>query len=408
MKKLTLDNGVRLLTQHCPSARSMTAAVFVLAGSRYEAADRAGYAHLVEHMVFKGTRRRSALDIANETDLIGGQLNAFTTKEYTCFYMRTLPEFDAQGLDILGDLVTEPKFAAADLETERGVVLEELAMYEDNPEDLAGDGIFTAAWAPDPLGCNIVGNRQTVSEADSRKLRAFHKKYYRPQNIVVAVSGRFDEARIEQKTAELFSGLQADDFHPRFEREPVWHAENRLELPKDAEQLQFCIAWPCVGLGDRETATVSLLNALCGGGGSSRLFQRLREQLGLAYSVYSYFTAHQGCGAFVVAGGISPSNRDRALGEIDAVLSQLTAEGANDEELTRAKNQSRASLAMGYENSYNLAMDLGRRELFGLPHRSENQTLERIRRVTLAEINDAARRIFVPQKACYCFAGKLK
>lgn len=406
MKRFELSNGIRVLTDRRSYAKAVTVSVFVGVGSRYEDESSHGFSHFIEHMVFKGTQRRSSLDIANETDLIGAQLNAYTTKEYTCFYIRLLPEFDVRGIGILGDIVSDPVFSPQELATERGVVLEEISMYNDDPEDLAGDGIFQAAWAPHSLGRNIVGTAQSVGGVNSDNLRVFYEKFYRPENIVIAVSGNFDENRIHEALEKSFLPLKKIGFEKIRLTPPVFNAGNTVTFSRKTEQLQLCAAYPGVQIGSKQAAAMSLFNSAAGGAASSRLFRRLREELGLAYSIYSYFTNHLGGGIFTIAAGISPSAKKQALSEIDSVLNGLL-DGISPEELERAKNQASAGLAMGYENSYNLAMDMGRREILGLPQRTERKSQALIASVTLEAVKEIAQQT-LSVKPAYCFAGKLK
>ena len=406
MKRFELSNGIRVLTDRRAYAKAATAAAFIGVGSRYENESSHGFSHFIEHMVFKGTQKRTSLDIANQTDLIGAQLNAFTSKEYTCFYIRILPEFDARGIEILGEIVTDPVFSASDVDTERGVVLEEISMYNDDPEDLAADGIFQAAWAPHPLGRNIVGTSASVGGVNSGNLRMFYEQFYRPENIVIAVSGNFDEGRVLEALERAFSSLEKAGFEKIQLTPPVFNAGNVITFSRRTEQLQLCVVYPGVQTGSKQAAAMSLFNSAAGGAASSRLFRRLREELGLAYSICSYFTAHLGGGVFVIAAGISPSAKKQALSEIDGVLRGMF-DGITAEELERAKNQASAGLAMGYENSYNLAMDMGRREILGLPQRTERKSQALIASVTLDAVKALAQQT-LNTKPAFCFAGKLK
>lgn len=405
MKRYTLSNGIRVLTQTKAGARAAAVAAFVGVGSRFETGDEQGFSHFIEHMVFKGTHRRSSADIANETDMIGGQLNAYTTKEYTCFYIRTLTEFTAAGIDILGDIVTDPLFDAGELDTERGVILEEISMYDDDAEDLAGDRIYRACWGDNPLGASITGTVETVSAATAQSLREFYLRYYRPENIVLSVSGKFDEGEVRACLEKAFGGMKAEGFIRPEAQAPIFTPDT-LKIKKDSQQLQFCLAYPAEGAGSKRGSEYTLLNTIAGGGASGLLFRRLREELGLAYSIYSYFTAHKGAGVLVIAGGISPQSRSVALREIDAVLGVMMKE-ITPEQLQRAKNQVRSGIAMSGENSYNAAMEMGRRELLGLPQRTERATLTRIEAVEQAAVVKAANDIF-GAKPAGCFVGKLK
>lgn len=407
MKKTVLNNGVRVLTNHQSYAAAATIAIFAGVGSRHESPQENGLAHFIEHMVFKGTETRSTREIANATDLIGGQNNAFTTKEYTCFYIRVLPEYDLTGLELMADMVLHPRFAPEDMDTERGVILEEIAMYDDDAEDLAADGIYRCCWSPDPIGFSIVGTAESVRSFSRGDLLRFYEHHYRPENLVISVSGNFREQPLLDACQRIFGGM-TPGYRPVQPSAPPWNAAAVLELPRPNEQLQFCLAFPCCGLGEPETTAVSLLNAVTGSAASSRLFQRLREELGLAYSIYSYYTAHIGCGAFIVAAGVSPAARQKSLDEIRIILEALARGGIDDDELLRAKNQLKAGLAMSAENTYNVAMDNGRREILGLKHRSYARQLAQISEVTRERVNACAEKIFVRDRCCSCFAGKLK
>lgn len=403
MKKVTLSNGIRLLWQRKASARAVTISVFVGVGSRHETLDSHGFAHFIEHMVFKGTQKRSALDIANEADMIGGQLNAYTTKEYTCYYIRVLPEFLADAVDILSDIVINPEMRKKDFELERGVILEEIDMYNDDPEDLAADTIYAAAWGDNPLGRSITGTPESVSATTRDGLFAFYKRFYCPENIVVSVSGCFDEQEMCALTERYFSALKSVGYDaPGFEK-PAYQSGKVIKIEKESSQLQFCLAFPCGGLEKKNGAELSVLSTIAGSGASSMLFQRLREELGLVYSVYTYMTAHKGCGVFVVSGGVSPKNMPTAKREIEQIIFGIEA-NITAKQLERAKNQSRSALAMSYESSYNLAMDMGRRELLGLAHKTERQHMKRLENVSLEGVAKAAA-IFNPSDMTECYVG---
>ena len=387
MEKILLPNGLRILLEPSEFAKTATMAVYIRVGSRYESDDERGLTHFIEHMLYKGTPRRTALELAQQTDLIGGQSNAYTTKEYTCVYIRSLTEYDAEALDLIGDIVVNPLISDEDVEVERGVILEEIAMYEDSPEDLAGDGIYEAAWGNDPLGRTIIGFPESIKATTAEKIRDFHRRFYRPDRMVLAVSGKYDRKRILDKAEELFGGMDADsDSSFAIPLSPIWQPGGLWVKKKETQQVHIVLGYPSPSVEDNRNVPLAVLNSIIGGGGSSRLFQRIREELGLVYSIYSYQANYSGAGCYSVSLGISPDNQQEALRETLTVLKHLT-EGVTDDEFLRAKNQMRAGIAMSYENTSNLAMGIGRREIYDLPYKSEDQLMIELEAVTHGEIN---------------------
>lgn len=405
MEKLLLSNGMRILLEPSEFAKTATVAVFIRVGSRYENEDERGLTHFVEHMLYKGTPTRTALQLAQQTDLIGGQSNAYTTKEYTCVYIRSLTEYDAEALELVGDIVVNPLIADEDVEVERGVILEEIAMYEDSPEDLAGDGIYEAVWGDDPLGRTIIGLPESIRETTAEKIRDFHRRYYRPDRMVLAVSGKYDRKRILDKAEQLFGGMTASGGAFVLPPPPVWLPGGLWVKKKETQQVHIVLGYPSPSVEDNRNVPLAVLNSIIGGGGSSRLFQRIREELGLAYSVYSFQAGYAGAGCFSVSLGISPDNQQEALSETLNVLKVLT-EGVTDDEFLRAKNQMRAGIAMSYENTSNLAMGIGRREIYDLPYKSEDQLLAELEAVTHEEINQMLSLLDGP--VCLSAAGQTR
>ncbi len=402
MEKILCPNGMRILLEPSESAKTATIAVFIRAGSRYETLSQWGLAHFVEHMLFKGTPKRTAQQLAEQTDMIGGQSNAFTTKEYTCVYIRALSEYDADALDLVGDIVVNPLISPEDVEVERGVILEEISMYEDSPEDLAGDGIYEAVWGKDPLGRTIIGLPETIKAVTVDEIRQFHQSFYRPDQMILAVSGKFDRQRILEKAQELFGSLSGSSNFVA-PQPPIWQPNGIWVKKKDTQQVHIVLGYPSPSIEDHRNVPLAVLNSIVGGGASSRLFQRIREELGLAYSIYSYQVNHAGAGCYSISAGVSPDNQESALAEILNVLNKLT-DGVTESEFIRAKNQVRAGIAMSYENTYNLAMGIGRREIYNLPYKSEDQLLAELEAVTHQDVNEMLSLLKGP--VCLAAAGQ--
>lgn len=406
MKKVTLPNGLRLLMLPDDHGRSVSVSVWIGSGSRFEKPERSGASHYIEHMIFKGTARRSARDIAEEMDGIGGQLNAYTTKEYTCVYARTLDSHLPIALDIISDMITSSTLAEEDMETERGVILEEIGMYEDSPEDLMLDGIYEAMWGGDMLGANIAGTRETVGRMTVADLRAHMADQYTAPRIVVAVSGAFDCDSFVELAQRHLGSLPSGGLP--FAAECAGYAGRVNLMQKDFEQTHFCIGFPGVSQDDERRHALGLLNSICGGSSSSRLFQRIREELGLAYSVGCTFTPYMREGLFEVDAAVNPRNEEAAIRELITVLCQLRRDGVTREEFLRAKEQHKATTIMGLEGNSAIAAHLGRGELLRGRIKSEDEILATIDAITLEQVNEAARQFIVFDNFSLCAVGKVR
>ncbi len=406
MKKVTLPNGLRLLMLPDDRGRSVSVSVWIGSGSRFELPERSGASHYIEHMIFKGTHSRTARDIAEQMDGIGGNLNAYTTKEYTCVYARTLDSHLPVAFDIICDMITSSKLAPEDMETERGVILEEIGMYEDSPEDLMLDGMYDAMWGGNMLGANIAGTRETVGRMTVDDLRAHMADQYTAPRIVVAVSGAFDCDSFVEMAQHLLGGLPSGGLP--FDAEQAVY-RNRVNLmPKDFEQTHFCIGFPGVSRTDERRHALGLLNSICGGSSSSRLFQRIREELGLAYSVGCSFTPYMREGMFEVDAAVNPRNEEAAIRELIAVLCRLKRDGVTEEEFTRAKEQHKATTIMGLEGNSAIAGHMGRGELLRGKISGEDEILATLDAITIEQVNQAARDFIVFDNFSLCAVGKVR
>ena len=386
----TLPNGVRLVTERIDTVRSAALGFWIAGGSREEKPEESGAAHFIEHMLFKGTGRRSAADIARETDAIGGQMNAFTTKECTCFYGHVLDDHLPRALDILWDMVFCSRFDQSAVETERGVILEEIDMYEDTPDDLCGEKLFEHVYAGSPLSRPILGREETLAAMTGDFLRDYHRRHYRPDNTVVSLAGSFSDAVLED-VRRRFSALPGG---ARTGSEPAAYRPAFVATPKPIEQNHLTLAFPGLTYDSPRRFALQLLSSVLGGGVSSRLFQRVREQQGLCYSVYSYGAGHADTGVFCVYTALNRETEEQAIRTVCQVIRQFLAEGPADEELERAREQSKANVIMGLESTQARMSHAGRSLLFTGEILTPEQIIDAYDAVTRRDVMDLARDIF--------------
>lgn len=355
-----LENGVRIVTEQIPYVRSAALGIWVGAGSRQEKAGESGAAHFIEHMLFKGTQNRSAAQIARETDAIGGQMNAFTTKECTCFYTRVLDSHLDQALDILFDMVYHSNFDEKDVETERGVILEEIGMYEDTPDDLCSERLFSAVYKGSSLARPILGKASTLQTFTGGFLKEYQARRYRAEDTVVALAGSFDEKIVEELKAR-FSVLE----NPPAQKTAQASYTPAVTVKKKAiEQNHLILAFPGLTYQSPRRFSLQLLSSILGGGMSSRLFQEVREKQGLCYSIYSYGAGHEDTGLFAVYTALNRETERQALETISRVVAEFTQNGPSQEELDRAREQSKANVLMGMESTQARMSHMGRSLLF--------------------------------------------
>ncbi|MDY6016821.1 MAG: pitrilysin family protein [Oscillospiraceae bacterium] len=399
---ITLDNGLRIVIQKNGNAKTCSLGVWVGSGSCFETPETAGTSHFIEHMLFKGTEKRSALDIAVEMDEIGGVLNAYTAKEMTCFYAHTLSEHSAKALDIICDMIMNPKLSPEDIELEKGVIREEIAMYEDSPEDLCADSYYEKVWRGSMLGSNILGTNQTVDSVTRESLSAHMKKFYVPERTVVSFSGNFDENEAVEICKKYFSGMK----NTGFELTPVSadYSPGIFRIKKDFMQNQLILGFPGIPLSDKRRDCASLISSILGASSSSRLFQTIREKLGLAYSVDCVNVAHLNAAVFIVCMGLSKKSEEQAIAETLKIISEF-AETVTEKELARAKEQTVAGFVMSLESVSSIASRNGKGVLLHGRPRSEEEVIKAVRGVTLDEIKQTAKEIFDFSKLSLCCVG---
>ncbi|MBQ7036013.1 MAG: insulinase family protein [Clostridia bacterium] len=399
---IKLKNGLRIVGEKMPHVRSVAVGVWVGVGSRAETAAENGISHYMEHMLFKGTERRTAAQIASEMDAIGGNLNAYTTREYTCYYAKSVDEDVETVFDILSDMYTSSSLGEAETELERGVILEEISMYEDSPEDVAQETLAKLVFGSDPLGYGIAGTRETVLGITSGDLRAFMTKYYTAKNTVIALAGNFDEEKIRYLCEKYFGTVPEGFSYTDYGTAPFCAGET--EKQKDIEQTHIAIALPGIAQNSEERYVMSALCGAFGGGMSSRLFQKIREEKGLAYSIYASPEGFKNAGILNIYAGVSPENADLVCELIQKEMQDILKNGLTEEEFLRSKSQMRASYIMGQESVSGRMQVLGRNMLLYNKIQKAEDVLSGIESVSRREAEKLAERLFASEwaKACVC------
>lgn len=410
VKSTKLPNGIAILTEHMPGLRSVTAGIWVRRGSRHETAELNGICHFIEHAVFKGTHRRSARDIAVETDRLGGNLDAYTTHEMTGFATKVADTALPDAVDLLIDLVSSPRFEQEDLEREQMVILEEMKMVEDTPDELLGE-LFNAAYFPNqPLGRPIEGTKATVSTFDHKTTVGFHAREFSFHNLVVAAAGNVDHDRLVELVARTFAGCESGaGVRPH----GVEHARPRpaapilIEQKSELEQAHLVLATPWPHALAEQRYAASLLGSIIGGGTSSRLWQKIREERGLAYSVGAVGSAFSDVGVFNVYAGTSPEHLDDVLELSLAELREVVRHPVTEEELRIAKDQAVSSILLSLESSSARAGTLARQEIIHGRRISPSEVIDRIRAITVDELQEVARTYFKTESVALGVLGNL-
>ena len=402
-QQITLPNGARLLTQLLTQAQSAALGFFVGVGSRHEKAEENGAAHFIEHMLFKGTDRRSAAQLARDMDAIGGQVNAYTTKEHTCFYARTLGSHLDRGLDILADMLFHSRFSQEDVDLERGVILEEIDMYEDTPEDLVAERLSAAVYKGTALARPILGRQSTLEKMTGPWLADWQKRHYHGGNIVASLAGNFSQ-RQERDLTDLLASLEpGTPSHIT----PVAYRPAVTAKKKAIEQDHLILAFPAPNYLDERRQQVTLLNALLGGGCSSRLFQQLREQRGLCYTVYSFVSDHEDTGLLGIHVGLNQEQERGALDLARQVAGDLAEHGPTQEEVDRVREQAKANLLMGTESVQARMSHMGGSALLYGRVKETKELVELYDAVTREQLRDLAGELFRMDQASLSAVGRV-
>jgi len=403
----TLSNGVRLITESIPHVRSVAVGIWMGTGSRQESPEQNGITHFIEHMLFKGTSRRSAEEIARQVDSIGGHLDAFTAKEMVSYNAKVVDEHLPLVLDILSDMVLNPLFQPEDIEKEKSVVLEELKMEADNPEYLVHEIFAGSFWKDHPLGKPILGTRETVRQFSRQAIADYYHKIYVPSNIVITAAGNLEHSRLEELARERFESLPANGSVP-LGATPSTHARLSLRHKKSLEQVHLCLGVPCHPLPHERRYVTSVLNTLLGGGMSSRLFQNIREKRGLAYAVFSEISAYRDTGCISVYAGTSRESVRQVVGLILDEFKRLKDDPVPAEELRRAKDNLKGALMLGLESTTSRMANLARQHLYFGRFFSLDEMLESIEQVTAEQIQQCAQDFFDQRHMALAVLGNLE
>jgi predicted Zn-dependent peptidase len=407
LRRTVLPNGLIVLTERMEHLRSVAMGVWIKSGSRCEPAETNGISHFVEHMLFKGTRSRSAQHIAKEMDSIGGNLDAFTGKETICFNVKSLSDHVPIALDILSDLVLNPVFSPSDIERERGVILEEIKIDEDNPDVLVHELFTQNFWKGHPLGKPILGTTETVARLDQEKLFAYHGDRFNAENMVFSAAGNLEHDQFVEAVTAKFAGLPAGSALGELTA-PAPSAQILLRNKKSLEQVQICMGVPAPPITDGNRYATLILNTVLGGGMSSRLFQTIREERGMVYSIYSDLSPYRDTGTLCVFAGTSAN---KALEVVELVLAEfrkMKETPLSDEELTRAKDQLRGNILMGLESSNSRMANLARQEMYFRQFFTADEIIARIEEVTAAQVQSMAQRLFDPERIAITLLGRLQ
>ena len=396
VKRTLLPGGLRVITERMPGVRSAAIGIWVAVGSRDEPLSVAGAAHYLEHLLFKGTAKRSAAQIAEEIDAVGGELNAFTAKEHTCYYAHVLDEDLPLAMDLVSDVVFDALCAESDVETERGVVLEEIAMRDDDPEDLLHDAFCGALLADHPLGRPVLGTEQSITAMTRGALNGFYRRRYTMPRMVLAVAGNVEHRQVLALVRKALRERLAGDktpVAPRTGRARVGNQPRLVLHTDDTEQAHLMLGVRALDRHDERRFTLGVLNAALGGGMSSRLFQEVRERRGLAYQVYSSVASYADTGHLSVYTGCQPDRLGEVAGVVREVLGQVAREGLTDAEVARGKGQLRGGLVLGLEDTGSRMSRIGKGELAYGDYLSVEETLARIAAVTAEDVARLAREI---------------
>ncbi|HVL99796.1 MAG TPA: pitrilysin family protein [Egibacteraceae bacterium] len=386
VRATTLPSGTRIVTEAMPGVRSVAVGFWIGCGSRDERGPVAGASHFLEHLLFKGTQRRSAKEIAETVDAVGGDLNAFTSKEYTCFYARCIDRDLPLAVDVLGDMITSARLRSADVDAERDVVLEEISMHLDTPDDLVHSVFSAAHFGTHPLGREVLGSEASITAMRRDQINRYYRRQYVPSNLVVAAAGSLDHDRVVQLVSEALADARAGDGRSR-RTPPEAAGEPRTALRhKPTEQTHLVLGGPGLRRADERRWAAAVLNQALGGGMASRLFQEVRERRGLVYTVYTYHGMHADTGTFAVYAGTAPHKVDEVLHTVRTEFAKALDAGLTEEELDRAKGSVAGSMILGLEDTGSRMNRLGKSVITGTPLLTLDEMIAAVGAVSLYDV----------------------
>lgn len=392
-----LDNNLRLVYEKVDTVKTVSVGAWILAGSRYETKNENGISHFIEHILFKGTKNRSSKEIVYEIESIGGQINAFTAKEYTCFYVRVLDEFLEKAFEILSDLLLNPLINPEDIEKEKTVVIEEINMSKDDPEEILYQALNDLIWKGETLSYPIIGRESTVKRIDKDKILNFMKKRYKPENVVISVAGNFDEAYLIELCEKYFGNWKSylgskatNNSKPIFKRGAVIKS-------KKSDQAQIAIAFEGFGQEDENVYKLLVVSNILGGGMSSRLFQKIREELGLVYSINSFVSTYKDVGMLIVYAGTNPKNIGVVYKEILSQIKLLIKGNLTPDEVEVAKQQIKGSIIFGLENTSSRMSNLGKNMLLLNRITEMQEIINMINSIKFDQVMDMVREVLTKE-----------
>lgn len=406
VRKTTLANGVRILTHRMPHVRSVSMGVWVNVGARDESDAESGLSHLIEHMIFKGTESRSAFQIAKEFDAIGGQSNAFTTMENTCYHARVLDTHLETMVEILSDIFLNSRFEATELERERPVILQEIGMMEDSPDDYIHTLSGQNFWGDHPLGRPILGSRENISGFDAESIKQFFHKFYQPDQVILSAAGNLDHQHLVDLLGPKFEAI-AEGKPPAARTAPEPHPRIQRHF-RELEQVHVCLSANGISIKDRRRYACSLMNSILGGNMSSRLFQEIRERRGLAYAVYSFLTSHEDSGMLGVYVAVEPCHVTTTVELILRELRSFMADRVDRVELSGAKEFTKGNLLLAAENTDNQMVRLAQNEFHFGRHIPLNAIVEKIDAVTDEDIARLADDLFREKRVALTMLGPVE
>lgn len=403
----TLDNGIKVALESIPYVRSISFGIWVRNGSRNELPHENGVSHYIEHMMFKGTEHRTAREIAEEMDALGGQINAYTTKEYTCYHTRVLDKHFDRALDVMSDMLLHPLIAEDDVQKERNVITEEIYMYDDAPEELVHDVLQDAIWRESSLGMPILGTEETIGAFDADFIRKYYERNYHPDNIVLSVAGNFQEAEMVANLNGSLGKWKRETPYAPYQTQAGYHV-SYVEKEKDVEQVHTCIAFPAFEREHPMKYAMAIFNTLFGGGMSSRLFQKIREENGLTYSIYSYSTAFEDSGIFTICASMNPNQAEKVFELIAEELKAVKEETFPEQLIEVTKEQMISNFIIGSESTLNRMNAAGAALMLRGEVQTMEEVIEKIEAVTSADVLEAARTVLDFEKLSYSAVGNLK
>lgn len=403
--RYTLDNGLRIVTEHIPFVKSISIGVWIEVGSKNENSINNGISHFIEHMLFKGTSTRSSKDIAEVIDSVGGQINAFTSKECTCYYTKVLDSHYDLALDLLADMLFNSKFDQVELEKEKSVIVEEINMYEDSPEDLVHDISTQTLFKDSSLGLPILGTKDTLDNIDRNTILDYMNDYYVANNAVLSIAGNFDENKLLETIRSKFDNWKANNELSTFDDLANYNFES-VSKTKEIEQAHLCIGFEGVQQNSDQLYPLLVLNNILGGSMSSRLFQSIREERGLAYSIYSYPSVYKNGGSLVIYAGMNPNQMNDVASIIYNELNDIILNSLSEDEIYKSKEQLKGNYILGLESTSSRMTSIGKSELLLNRIYSPKEIIEKIDSVTSKDIKEIIEKIFQFDKISITTVGK--